>query len=197
MYYLEIALRIMHILGAVLLLGSILFQRFALLPALKELKSEEMADQIRRLLRGRIARITMYSAALLLISGLINTARVSMQFRFPDGDYNLLLAVKLLLALFIFYLASALAGRSESAEKLRANATKWLNVLLAASLLIVVLGAAMKQAVREPKGDRAPAGIPDNFDAMDIEMPDLMTDEPDPENTTPEDAGAELESATE
>lgn len=181
MYYLDIVLRIMHILGAVLLLGSILFQRFALLPAIKELQSDETADRIRQLVRGRIARITMFSAALLLISGLINTARVSILFRFPDGDYNLLLAVKLLLAMFIFYLASALAGRSETAEKLRADATKWLNMLLAASLLIIVLGAAMKLAVREPKGDRSPSGIPQEVEMLDIELPDLELPDPQQE----------------
>lgn len=153
MYYLEIALRIMHILGAVVLLGGIVFQRFVLFPALTELSEGEAAERIRQLLRGRIARLTMLSAALLLISGLVNTARVSIAYRFPDGDYNLLLAGKLVLAMGIFYLASALAGRSASAEKLRANATKWLNILLVAAILIIVLGAAMKSAVREPKRD--------------------------------------------
>jgi hypothetical protein len=153
MYYLEIALRIMHILGAVVLLGGIVFQRFVLFPALTELSEGEAAERIRQLLRGRIARLTMLSAALLLISGLVNTARVSIAYRFPDGDYNLLLAGKLVLAMGVFYLASALAGRSASAEKLRANATKWLNVLLLAAILIIVLGAAMKSAVREPKRD--------------------------------------------
>jgi hypothetical protein len=154
MYWLDIVLRFMHIFGAVLLLGSIFFQRFALGPALGELAEGETADKVRQLLRGRVARLTMLAAALLLISGLINTARVSIDYRFPDGEYHLLLAVKLVLALGIFYLASALAGRSAVAEKLRANATMWLNILLVASLLMIGLGASMKLAVREPKRDR-------------------------------------------
>jgi hypothetical protein len=154
MYSLELALRVLHILGAVILLGSIVFQRFALGPALAELEESEAADKVQQALRRRVARLTMLAAAVLLLTGLINTARVSMAYRFPDGDYNLLLAVKLVLAMFIFYLASALAGRSAATERLRANATLWLNVLLVASLLLVGLGAAMKLANREPKRDR-------------------------------------------
>lgn len=156
MYWLDLTLRLMHILGAVILLGSIFFQRYALRPALGEATDPNLAG-MQETLRRRAALLTMLSALLLLVSGLVNTARISMGYRFPDGDYNYLLAVKLVLALVIFYLASLLSGRSATAQKVRANPGTWLNALVVCSLLLLGIAAAMRMADREPKVEQVVA----------------------------------------
>jgi NADH:ubiquinone oxidoreductase subunit 6 (subunit J) len=61
-----------------------------------------------------------------------------------DMIYNGLLLVKILLALAVFYLTAALAGRSARAEKMRQREVYWLNVLVVLMLLIVLIAGYMK-----------------------------------------------------
>ncbi len=152
MYAVELALRLAHIFGAVLLVGGILMQKWVVVPAAAQLTGEG-ADAVRESLRRRWALTVMAGSGLLLLSGLINTARISMGYRFPDGDYNLLLGVKLLLALVVMFIASVLSGRSPLAQKWRAQAGMWLNVLLLLSVLVLGLAGSMKMAKRVVKQD--------------------------------------------
>ena len=69
----------------------------------------------------------MYCAMLLLISGLVNTARAAMSFDLPM-HYNIVLLIKMILALGVFYLSSVLAGRSDTAKKFQADRAKWLKI---------------------------------------------------------------------
>ncbi len=156
MYALDLILRLMHILGAIILIGGIIFQKFALRPALGS-SAESLKDTAFEILRRRAALLTMTAALLLLVSGLVNTALISMRYRFPDGEYNILLGIKLLLAIVIFWLASLLTGRSQTAQKIQAKAGTWLNVLLVCSLILLGLAAAMRMADREPKVDEVVA----------------------------------------
>ena len=156
MYAMELLLRVMHVLGAVMLLGGIFYQKFAINPALGSATEDPTHATARETLRRRAAGMTMLASLLLIASGLVNTARASIEYRFPNGDYHLLLAAKLVLALLIFALAALLTGRSAAAQKVRANASLWLNVLLVASLVLLGLAAAMKLAVREPKKAEEP-----------------------------------------
>ncbi|MDX1961498.1 MAG: hypothetical protein SFX18_00005, partial [Pirellulales bacterium] len=59
--------------------------------------------------------------------------------------YHSLFGLKFLLALGIFFIASALAGRSAGLQKIRDQAPFWLNVNLALILAVVVISGLLRQ----------------------------------------------------
>ncbi len=104
----EMVLRWVHIVPAVLLTGGILYQW---------LESSDPDDNDERLeaKRRKWSKVVMFCTGPLLISGLANTARAAMTYDLPM-HYNMVLLVKMVLALGVFYLAALLAGCSESAK---------------------------------------------------------------------------------
>jgi hypothetical protein len=74
----------------------------------------------------------------------------------PKGVYHAIFGVKFLLAMGIFFLGSVLVGRGELAKKLRANAGKWLSVLVALLLVLLLASSTLKNLDRTKK-DAAPA----------------------------------------
>ncbi len=151
---LDILLRWLHILPALTLVGATAFMKFALHPSLSELADDErkkLQDAVRR----RWAVVVMISIALLLMSGIINYALMIVRYEFPGKLYHPLLGVKILLALPVFFIASKLVGRSESAAKFRENASKWLTINLILAVLIVCLAGVAKFAEHRPKPDKS------------------------------------------
>lgn len=134
--------RVLHVGAAILLVGGAAFIRFVLIPSATATLTD--ADHAR--LRARIMEtwkiIVHVGIALLLLSGLFNYGRVIFE-RTHAGDklYNALLGIKILLALVVFFLSSALVGKSAGLEKIRQNAKKWLLVnLLLATIIIAISG---------------------------------------------------------
>jgi uncharacterized membrane protein len=156
LFWLMLALRYMHILGAIALMGGTIFMRFALAPTVAGL-DEKTRQNIREQVRSRWSKFVMLSAALLLVSGVVNMALVPMNYDFSGGvtkgQYSMLTGVKFLLALPIFLFASFLAGRSPTAKKFQAQAPLWMNVNLALALLMVLIGGYLRFAQRTPKSD--------------------------------------------
>jgi hypothetical protein len=58
--------------------------------------------------------------------------------------YHLLFGIKLLLALVMFFISSALAGRSAAFAGIRANAKTWVGILIVLGLVVVALGNVMR-----------------------------------------------------
>jgi hypothetical protein len=56
------------------------------------------------------------------------------------------LTVKILLALFVFFIVSVLAGRSNLAVRFREREARWYNLALVATLLIVLMAGYMKMS---------------------------------------------------
>ncbi len=152
-------LRYMHILGAIMLMGGTMFMRFALAPVVAGLDSSTKSS-LHEQVRGRWARFVMLASGLLLVSGIANLALAARyQYEPVLGvlSYNMVVGIKFLLALPIFYFASVLAGRSETAKKFQANATMWMNVNLVLALVMVLIGGTLKFVKREPKPAAATA----------------------------------------
>jgi len=145
-------LRYMHILGAIMLMGGTIFMRFALAPVVAGLDGQTKAN-LHEQVRSRWSKFVMLAAGLLLISGIANLVLAS-QYKFDPVfglSYNMIVGIKLLLALPIFFFASLLAGRSATAKRVQANAVTWMNVNLALALVMVLIGGALKFVKREPK----------------------------------------------
>ena len=146
---LDLILRWAHIMAAITLVGGTFFLRFAFTAA-----DGDTSEQRRTLLsawRPGWARLVMISSGLLLVSGLINAVRIIIAYEFPTTPYHALVAVKLLLAMVIFWLSAVLSGRSQTADKFREKLSFWLTVNVILAVLIVALANYMKFAERVPK----------------------------------------------
>ena len=154
LFPLFLILRYMHILGAIALMGGTIFMRFALRPVVLQLPAETKAT-LHEEVRRRWARFVMFATALILISGLINlllTGRYLFEpvLGKPKG-YQMLVGIKFILALPIFFIAAILSGRTVLAKRMQANAGFWINLNLALALIMVLLGGFLRFVPRQLK----------------------------------------------
>lgn len=145
--------RIMHIATAIVLVGGTFFVRFVLLPA----AAANLPDDLHAKLRGAITatwkRIVHLGIALFILSGGINYYHV-IDTGIHKGDplYNALLGIKILLALAVFFIASALVGRSAAFEGMRRNPRRWLLInLVLAGVIVAISGFLKVRGVPEAK----------------------------------------------
>ncbi|MFM7071540.1 MAG: hypothetical protein ACKO38_07075 [Planctomycetota bacterium] len=148
------ALRWVHILTAITLMGGAIFQRFALMPAAAEL-DDAAHERLKAAVRGHWSKMVMMSAGGLLLSGLVNVGILIANYTLAK-PYHMIFGIKFLLALVVLYIASLLAGRSAAAERARQNARNLLTVNLVLATIVVCLGGYLRIIDRTPKG-AAPA----------------------------------------
>src|SRR3954465_12124462 len=157
LFPLLLLLRYMHILGAIALMGGTIFMRFALRPVVVGLSSETRTA-VHEQVRGRWSKFVMLASALLLISGITNLALAGRYDFQPilgmDKGYHMVVGVKFLLALPIFFIAALMTGRSSLAKRVQASAELWMNVNLALALTMVLIGGYLKFVKRETKANR-------------------------------------------
>ncbi len=156
MNYVDLMLRLIHILSAIILAGGIFFWRAALLPVLDGLPQSTRHD-LQSSLAARWSRWVMLTSGLLLISGLVNAVLAITRYEFQGGWYHILVAVKLLLALGVFAIASVLSGRSATAQRFRAQQAFWLDVSLVLILVMVSIAGMMKMTDRVEKASQTSA----------------------------------------
>jgi len=78
--------------------------------------------------------------ALILLSGAYNFyARMS-----TERPWHMLAGIKVLLGLFILFVASALVGRSKGLQKIRDNSRTWMKITLLVAALAVMLSGYMR-----------------------------------------------------
>ena len=145
--YLGLASRVLHILAAMTAVGGAVYVRFALAPAAEQLPEDAHA-QLKESVRGRWSRVVMLCIALLLLSGIYNFFATNNLFKTATGEtpgaYHMLFGVKFLLALVIFWIASALTGRTATTAKIREAYKTWLGVLIACAVAIVIISGVMR-----------------------------------------------------
>lgn len=149
MEYLSVLSRIAHVATAIVLVGGTVFMRFVLMPAAKELPEAEH-DQLRQRLMARWKRVVHGGIALLLLSGLFNYMQQIPKHK-GDSLYHALLGTKMLLALVVFFIASALVGRSAAFEKMRQNRASWMGLIVLLSALIIGISGFVKVRGLKPK----------------------------------------------
>jgi uncharacterized membrane protein len=147
-------LRYFHVIGAITLMGGSLFLRLGLRPAVRELDTEAR-QRLHDRLRPRWAHLVMVSSALLLVSGLANLALAG-RYEFPPllglrQGYHLVVGLKFILALPIFFIASLLAGRSPLAKRLQERPEGWMNLALVLALVMVLVGGWLRFVPRQLK----------------------------------------------
>ncbi len=135
--------RWIHIMTAIVVVGGTLFMRFVLAPAAAQLPDAEH-QRLKELVLARWKKVVMGGIALFVLSGFYNYIAVAIPKRHGDPLYHALIGIKILIALGVFFLASVLVGRSATFEPLRRERNKWLTVLIALALVIVLISSYLR-----------------------------------------------------
>lgn len=133
-----------HILAAVIAVGGTIFIRFVLMPSAQAALSPEQHAALRARIMERWKRWVMACIALLLVSGLYNFVVISLPKAKAAPAYHPLFGVKVLAALGIFFIASALTGRVKAFERLRANPRRWMTLNALLGLLVILISGVLK-----------------------------------------------------
>ena len=142
MWILDTVSRIVHVATAIALVGGSVFTLFVLIPSAKKL-ADDAHQVLAAEIKSRWKRFVHFGVLLFLISGVYNYVRA---FELHRGDslYHILVGTKMLLALVVFFLASALVGRSASFEPMRRNRETWLRILVLLAAIIVMMSGFVK-----------------------------------------------------
>ena len=108
--------------------------------------------------RGTWAKWVGITTLLLVATGLFNFINNVKTYEIATS-YHMLVGLKILVALVVFFLAAVLAGRSMMAERFRTNMRFWLSVCLVAGIITVLIGSVMRTYPREPKPIAGPTLI--------------------------------------
>lgn len=140
---LSVLFRWMHILAAITAVGGSIFMRFALLPSTGVLP-EEQHQALREQVRSRWAKAVALSIVFLLASGIYNIVRIMQGGVELPGYYHALFGIKFLIAFAIFFLASALTGKSPALAKIRENAKFYLTVNVVLAVVLVCISGVLR-----------------------------------------------------
>jgi uncharacterized membrane protein len=145
--------RWLHILAAMAAVGGPMFIRLAMLPAmstLPELERKQLHEQLRR----RWSKVVMAAIVLLIASGFYNyvlfiNAAHGWGPEWQSGSHNMwlyqmLFGIKVVLALAVFFLASAITSRSDALATFRENLKLWITVNLLLGIFIVCIAGQMR-----------------------------------------------------
>ncbi len=139
----EVLFRWLHIAAVIVAIGGAFFTAAILRPAAGRTLAADADVQLRNAVMTRWRRVVHICIGLILISGLAGAYYVMRRGPLPAA-YLPLLAVKVLVSLGVFFLASALVGRSAAFAGLRQRAGRWLALLIALAALIVLLAGLLR-----------------------------------------------------
>jgi uncharacterized membrane protein len=152
MNWLGLVLRWFHLVAAITAVGGSIFMRFALAPSVSVL-ADEQRKMLHEQVRSRWAKLVMASIGFLLLTGLLNVFTFLSNSKTQPWEewhksysvlYNAVFGLKFLLAMFIFFVASALAGRGEATKSFRQNAQWWMTVNVVLALTVVALSGILR-----------------------------------------------------
>lgn len=148
----DVLSRWVHVGMTVVLVGGSVFLRYVLMPA-----AESLPEAEQEALRGRVAarwrRFVGIGVGLLLLSGLYNYLVVTRPLHAGQGLYHGLMSAKILIALVVFFLASALTGRSKALEPIRQKSKTWLTALILLAFVVVAIAGFLKIVVKPVAAD--------------------------------------------
>ncbi len=98
---LQIVMRYIHIVSAIVAVGGMAFMLFCVLPAASLLEESQRGPFLANIHR-RFTRVMWYCIAGLLVSGIFNWIVLAPAYRQIGASANALIGIKVLLALIIF-----------------------------------------------------------------------------------------------
>ena len=136
--------RITHVGTAIIAVGGMFFIRFVLMPAATATLADADHEKLRARVMATWKRVVHISILLFLLSGGINYTRVILEKTHKGDAYHPLIGTKIILAFVIFFIASALVGRSAKFEPMRKNSKKWITVNLALAAVIIIISGYLR-----------------------------------------------------
>ncbi len=146
--------RWIHVGTSIVLVGGSVFMRFVLAPAAATLPDAEHTALRERVI-GTWKRFVHIGILLFLLSGFYNYLAVALPNHKGDKLYHALMGTKIILAFVVFFIASALVGKSAGLQKIRDKRNTWLLVLILLAAVIVGIGGFLKIRTWEPKTEAA------------------------------------------
>ena len=155
-YFVTLGARWLHILSAALALGVPIYVRYVLMPAMGQLE-ESQRSLLREAVTKRWRMFVHVMIVVFLATGFWTFLGAKRWSGFePDAKfrYHMLFGIKVLIALAMFFISSALAGRSNAFAGMRANAKMWIGVLILLGLAIVGISGIMRfmDVIRQAAG---------------------------------------------
>lgn len=142
---LTLATRWAHLSAVILAIGGAAFQILALRPASDSVLDAEEHARLREAVRVRWSRVVFGCIFVLLVTGFANFYLLVLAPKMPAKSYHWFFGPKVLAAFVVFFIASALAGKSPGLAKMRAKGPMWLTLLLALGAVIVLLSGMLMQ----------------------------------------------------
>jgi len=155
--------RFLHISSAIAAIGAPFFMRFALMPAATEALDDPTHLKLREAIGKRWRHYVYIFITIFIATGLYNflvETRLPPEFGQAEGKlitarwrefspddkkiYHMLFGVKMLAAFAIFFLASALAGRTKTFAPIRQKARVYVTFLLLLGVLVVICSTLLR-----------------------------------------------------
>jgi hypothetical protein len=164
--------RWVHIASATLTIGGAFFIRFLLMPAAGRVLDADTHDKLREAINARWRVIVYILITLFLITGVYNFLAptrvhgvlVTGRWRdFTPEDkrlYHMLFGIKVLAAFGMFFLASALPGRTATFAPIRKNARMWLLVFLLLAAIVLSCSTGLRYLPRPQAGVTVNVNVP-------------------------------------
>lgn len=147
MDWIAIISRWTHVGTAIVLVGGTFFLRFVLAPVTARLPDSEQAT-LKSLLMATWKKFIHAGIVLFLASGFYNYLIVAAPQHKGDKLYHPLIGTKILLAFGMFFIASALVGRTTTFEGMRQHANFWQSAILVLAAIIVGISGFAKVALK-------------------------------------------------
>jgi putative copper export protein len=150
-FWLLLTSRVLHILGAIVLVGGVFYLRTIVAPRLRASDAESGSDPWYAGRRSAWAMWVGIATLALIVTGLVNFIYIVKTNQSLGGMYHGVFGVKFLLALVVFFLAALLAGKSAAGERFRRDMRRWLGICLLLGVVVVILGSVLRSIPHVPK----------------------------------------------
>ena len=143
MSWVQLLLRWLHVLPAVIAGGASIYAAIALVPTLGELP-EDVRTTLRERIASRWRPVVSICVALLLASGLANFLLFQSKAHVGQPVYHGLFGIKFLAALGVFFISAALVGRAPALQGMRDRMAFWVRINAALVILILLISGILK-----------------------------------------------------
>jgi putative copper export protein len=147
--WVQLLLRWLHILPAVIAGGASLYAAIALIPTLGELPPD-VRSSLRERVAARWGPVVSICVALLLASGLANFLLFQSKLHHGQPVYHGFFGMKFLAALGVFFISSALVGRAPALQGMRDRAAFWARINALLVVVIVLISGVLKNIPPAP-----------------------------------------------
>ena len=144
--------RWLHLGAVAVAVGGAVFLRFVLIPSARSVLDDKHRESLEDAVRGRWLWFVNVSIGLLIVTGFLNFFLLAIAPKVDPFPYHAIFGAKFLTALFVFFIASVLVGRSAKLSRFRGGRELWLNVMLVAMAVIFLLSGLLSQIRAQSPG---------------------------------------------